>query len=286
MDGLAYYELEEELVGFDISEPQYEGDEEALAADATSRPQPPADDNKPVQIEGSNRFAGLKRQQNLDALALAYDNFRRGGGNSQDLLWDAMITYARRLMMRLEHDFADFGTSETADDFAQAVVLKCKRNIMGQAGYKPFVGNGGNFAAWFRDAVLNAKKVAAKKILKQKAKKVPLFVTAEDEDGEMQEIENPAIHRHSEIIEHGVQIPDSVVGLDRAICLLILEGRLNYKEIGEALKPRMTEEGVKKRLQRLKATLDGTGERKARAERQAARDAEWQQAAGRRGGAK
>ena len=211
----------------------------------------------------------------------AFDNRPK----SDDALYVAVFNFAKSRMFHLEKQFADTGTFETVDDYAQEVTIAIFHRLPG------FQGDGDDFMKWL-NRITTIKIDQFHKQLKDKRDYYTgLSVNAKDEDGEEDEIDNPEIYK-SGYIDNGLYIPESVTGLDRIIVgLMTIEvydpdrpnykpgtkreldpdnpkggyRGMNYAEIADSIRvsespngddwSNMTEGAVKARVNRIKARL-------------------------------
>jgi len=216
----------------------------------------------------NNKLAGTKREQNRNNLISAYEAYQRREPRSMDNLLAVVRKFAYMKLYHLEHDFKDFGSAETVDDWAQDVVFKVWQAL----DKDRFEGTPAEFYSWVHKIAFNRSTDAFNDLQDEKAIKVPLFIKSKeggDENGDDYEEENPAIYEEDGDASVAFHIPASVQGIDLTICKLLLtevrgtdgnhRGR-NYAEVGFVLG--MTEDAVKKRLSRLQQRLKAEGQQK------------------------
>lgn len=192
-----------------------------------------------------NKEAGEGRQRNRNKLIVAYEAYKRKEPGSSDNLMLTVRNFAYTKVYHLEFEFKDLGTSETADDWAQEVVLRVWQ------GLNKFHGTSEMFYSWVHKIAFNQATDAFNNLRSTKDSKVLLFEKEEDENGEIKEEENPEIHNQAGV-EFSITIPKSVQGIDLNICKLIMDG-MSYAEVADALK--MTENAVEHRLRKLRKRL-------------------------------
>lgn len=183
------------------------------------------------------------RKKTKEKLMTAYEGYQRREPGSADRLMEQVRKFAYTKVYHLEHDFENFGSSQTADDWAQNVSLAVWK------GLDKFQGTPALFYSWVHKICFNEATDAFNIVKEESLTKVALFVKSLDEDSdEKQEEINPEIYRLDER-ETMLSIPASIQGVDRNICSLIIDG-MNYAQVAEGL--RMTEGAVKMRLLRLR----------------------------------
>lgn len=212
----------------------------------------------------------VKRDKSRANLMRAFEDYKQGKSGSMDTLLQIVRKFAFTKVSHLEYerDFEEFGSAETADDWAQDVTIKVWQML------ETFHGTAAQFYSWTHKIAFNQATDAFNNLLKEKKTKVSLFVKNEedegdDHDGDGESVENPIIHDQSGY-GFSLQIPASVQGLDLTICKLLLtevrgkddqhRGR-TYAEVGHVLD--MTENAVETRLRKLRKRL--------KAEKEAAR---------------
>jgi len=212
----------------------------------------------------SNKLAAIKRGRSRNDLMSAFEAYQRREPCSMDNLLQVVRGFAYTKLYHLEHDFKDFGSAETVDDWAQDVVIKVWQAL----DKGRFEGTPAEFYSWVHKIAFNRSTDAFNDLQEEKAIKVPLFIKSEeggDENGDDYEEENPALYEENGGAGVGFHIPASVQGIDLTICKLMLtevqdqvNGEYimrprNYREVGLVLG--MTEDAVKKRLSRLQRRL-------------------------------
>ncbi len=155
-----------------------------------------------------------------------------------DLLMKLVLKFAFTKVSHLEHEhsFKDFGTAETADDWAQDVTIKVWQGLTG-TGAKQFEGTGEQFYSWVHKIAFNQATDAFNDLLEEKKTKVTMFHEIEEE-GERGSIEtfteeNPLIHAEGAGYGAGIGIPKSATGKDREICILLLTEVQDQKKNGD-----------------------------------------------------
>jgi len=236
----------------------------------------------------TDKLAELKRTKTRQNLIEAYDSYTRREAGSLDRLMVQVRKFAFTKVSHLEHEhsFKEFGTAETADDWAQEVSIKVWQGLTG-TGRKQWVPkakvkgkeltHGELFYAWVHKIANNQGADAFNDLLEEKKTKVSLFtsVDEEDEKGKVETFteENPLIHdQGAGYGRHPALIPASVTGRDREICIVlaspvseerngkyITRGR-NYAEVAQVLG--MTEAAVTLRLHRLRERVKAENEQK------------------------
>ena len=116
--------------------------------------------------------------------------------------------------LEYEHNFKEFGTAETADDWAQEVSIKVWQGLTGAGNTEIFQGTGADFYSWVHKIAFNRATDAFKGLLKEKKTKVAMFHEIEEE-GERGSIEtfteeNPLIHAEGAGYGAGIGIPKTV----------------------------------------------------------------------------
>lgn len=230
-------------------------------------------------VPPSNRLAQLKKNSMRDRVVAAYQAYSRNEPFSMDNLLKVVREFAYTKVYHLEYDFKDFGSFETADDWAQEATI----NVWLALKDGKFEGNGEQFYSWIHKIAFNRATDAFNELENARAKKVSLTVASHeggDPDAEEYEDDNPDIYSSRPadgfwvgdgVDENGnvkykrgnsfdgvFTIPKSVQGVDLSICRLILAGK-NYAQIADILE--MTETAVTKRLQKLRKRLRPEGER-------------------------
>jgi hypothetical protein len=100
----------------------------------------------------------------------------------------------------------------------------------------------------------NMKRHAYRYVIKAQTRKVPLEVEMEaGESGSFYLEDNPEIYKNQPRETYRFQIPDSIQGIDRNICLQVLDGK-DYKNVARCLNG-MTESAVKNRMEKLRHKL-------------------------------
>ena len=140
----------------------------------------------------SNKPAAAKRDRTRNDLISAYEAYQRREPLSMDRLLELVRAFAYVKLYHLEHDFKDFGSAETVDDWAQEVVINVWQNL------EKFEGNPkstpDNFYSWVHTIAYHKGTKAFACIDDERAVKVPLFRKNEDGDGEGFEVDNPEIY--------------------------------------------------------------------------------------------
>lgn len=197
---------------------------------------------------------------------------------------DKLLALVRKFvymkLYHLEHDFKDFGSAETVDDWTQDVSIRVWQSLLKDDRRSP-----ASFYAWVHKIAFNEGNAAFNKLIKEKATKVPLMVPISDEDAgtDEDEQENPELHEE-EGYSSSVRIPASVQGVDRQICNLLLttircaeDGRhrgRNYAEVGQVLN--MTEAAVESRIRQIRKNIKTDRARGEEQNKKAMADAEYE----------
>jgi hypothetical protein len=194
--------------------------------------------------------------------------------NEEEQLLKEVGAYARKKMHAdiAEYDFNSekrhpIGTRDgTGDDVAQDITIKVWR-MMRRGEIKKERG-AGSFREFIKAICQNQMKSEWRKIKVDRAMFVPLFVEVSDEDGNMEEIENPLINVIGPM-DHYFHIPWQIQGLDREI--LKWFGTFgNYAGVANELG--MTEPAVRTRVKRMREMMKPIREEQLR--RRLARDIE------------
>lgn len=195
----------------------------------------------------------------------AFEAYQRHEPFSFDELLKVVREFTYKKTYHLELEFSDFGTAETADDWAQEATIAVWMGLKDGT----FRGNSGEeFYSWVHSIAYKKRIDGFNYILGEKENKAPMFVELHeggDVDAGTFEEENPEIYHHPVINESSFSIPESITGLDKSICDLILDNK-TYAEIGELVG--ISEAAVKKRLQRLRQTEGKRREEEQKAERE------------------
>lgn len=213
-----------------------------------------------MSIERRKR-AGVRAE-----LMSAYEAYQRREPASMDKLLMVVRKFAYMKLYHLEHDFKDFGSAETVDDWTQDVSIRVWQSLLKNDNRTP-----ASFYAWVHKIAFNKGNASFNKLAAERATAVPLFVNSTlvrlgqagdgDPEDDHQE-ENPALQEEGHS-NPSVCIPKSVQGVDLTICKLLLtkvvgaedgkERGRTYADVGFVLG--MTENAVKKRLQKLRSRL-------------------------------
>jgi RNA polymerase sigma factor (sigma-70 family) len=207
-------------------------------------------------VSGDNKLAGIEREKSKVRLTACYEAYKRKEPGSADNLMLAVRALAYVKVYHLEHDFKDFGSAETADDWAQDVCVNVWSNL------DKFKGTSAIFYAWVHSIAFRKSTKAFKRLKKENDTKVQLFTSKNEDECEDEndtEQDNPEIYEGRDGYGGSVQIPAGVDRVERNICLLIRDGR-NYEEIAEEL--HMTLGAVTMRLLRLRERLQAQREQK------------------------
>lgn len=252
------------------------------------------------RLPPSQRLAALERNKKRNALISAYEAYQRQEPLSLDTLLKQVQRFAYTKVYHLEHDFRHFGSAETADDWAQDVMIKVWQKLSDGS----FKGNGEQFYAYVHKIAFNRAQKAFNKLAEAEQTKVPLTVERHeggDPDAEMYEDDNPELLKSPAtenwigdgVNEDGevkykrgadldgpriwsdwlatkassgsIDIPDTVTGKDRIVVIMIRDGQ-SYAEIAARLGD--TENAIKQRVKNLKQRLAKQREREREHERQ------------------
>ena len=213
----------------------------------------------------TDKLASLKRNSTKQALITAYQAYERKEPGSMDRLLQLVRNFAFSKVRHLEYepDFIQMGSAETADDWAQEVLIKTWQGLANNS----FRGTPEQFYAWVHKIAYRQSADAFNGLLKEKKTKVQMFTSNEeaDERGRTEKFteENPLIHADSGGYAWSKPIPAHVQGVDLQICKLLMtevqdqkkngdyfmRGR-NYAEVGFILN--MTSDAVQMRLKKLR----------------------------------
>jgi DNA-directed RNA polymerase specialized sigma24 family protein len=161
----------------------------------------------------------------------------------------AILKFAKIKMSHLEFEFGDGGCMNTVDDAAQEVVVTIFEQL------PTFKGNGKKFYSWLASVSFKWKVNLFRELTTAKDEKRPIQIETELEDGSIGMEDNPALYGFTkgQISEgHSVLIPQDIQGVDRNICLMILDGK-NQRQTADILG--LTENAVELRLRRMKSCL-------------------------------
>lgn len=221
----------------------------------------------------TNKLAATKRSTTRTKLISAYEAYQRQEPGSMDALLLLVRSFIYMKLYHLEHDFKDFGSAETVDDWTQDALLRVWQDLPKKKFDTPAL-----FYSWLHKVAFNQEADSVEYLRREKRTKVSLFVDNENENGETYEDDNPLIYADSGGCDAHPGIPANVQGIDRDICILLLtevqdmrdgeyimRGR-TYAEVGLVLG--MTEGAVKSQMQRLRKRLKK--ERSGALEREAA----------------
>lgn len=153
----------------------------------------------------------------------AYEAYVRKEPRSMDHLLKLVNEFAFLKVRHLEHDFKDFGSAETADDWAQEVSIKVWQNLE-QFANNP-ASTPASFYSWVHKIAFNQATDAFNLLYEERRIKVDLTVPVRDDYGRKkdgEEEENPKIYMNGGASDIGPSIPRSAEGLDRTICNLLL----------------------------------------------------------------
>jgi RNA polymerase sigma factor (sigma-70 family) len=204
----------------------------------------------------SDELAAIKRNTLKKRIEAAYAAYKAKEPGGADELMLAVRALAYTKVYHLEYDFKTFGSAETADDWAQDVCISV------WSGLDKFKGTSANFYAWVHRIAFRKSLKAFTQLKEESCTKVQLFTSKNEDECEDEndtEQDNPEIYEGHDGYDGGVQIPASVLGVERNICLLIRDGR-NYAEVAEDL--HMTVAAVTQRLLRLRERLQAQREQK------------------------
>jgi RNA polymerase sigma factor (sigma-70 family) len=195
----------------------------------------------------SNELAALKQEITKGKIIEAFTRYRNREPGSGDNLFKVVREFAYSKMYRLEIEFHDFGTSDTADDAAQEAVIAVWQGL---GNFKGETGRA--FYSWVNRICYSKRVDFFNEVKAQKTAKQPLVVSVSDESGETREEDNPEIYEDKGASRVTFTIPDSVQGVDKSICDLILCG-FDYARIGKELN--LTPNAVEIRLRKLRNRL-------------------------------
>lgn len=250
--------------------------------------------------EKLDQLAAKKKQGTKTQIMEAYQAYNEGKAGAMEKLMGLVRDFAYKKVYRLEIDFCDYGTAETADDWAQNICLDVMMGLQQERTPEMFY-------AWVNKLTFNHKMDATGYIMEHKDAHAKLTVDVADEDGgEVEEIDNPEIYGDGEkykasrrytrnverirkikehhsgsksakpaipVKEKGVSrtirtmhmVYTNLEGADLGICQLMSEHpNWSYARIGENLKGKLSATAVKKRVSRLRVMLQN----KARAMQQ------------------
>ena len=228
-----------------------------------------------------NNIAAIKRDRVKRALMSAYEAYQRKEPRSLDKLIALVRDFAYSKVIHLEHEFADHGTAETADDWAQEISFNAWRALD-----RGFSGNAESFYSWLHKIAFNQATDAFHYLDDHRQTFTGLAVSVNGEDGEAEEVDNPEVYaegptktttKYDDAVERKrarlesrggaisqkdrdgfvgsvSEILRNVAGLDRDICLIMLDGRdLTNAQIGAELG--LTEDAVLSRVKRIRQRM-------------------------------
>jgi DNA-directed RNA polymerase specialized sigma24 family protein len=195
----------------------------------------------------SHQLEGDKRGRTRSSLIAAYEAYQREEPGSMDILLQSVRKFATSKLIHLEHDFAEFGTAENTDDWAQEVTIKVWRGM-------DTTRTPSSFYAWVHKIAFNQASASFNNLVEEQDVHASLTKPIRDKNGE--DIGDVGVKDNPELYTGGpssrLYIPQSVQGIDLNICKLILAG-MTYAEIGEDLQ--MTEDAIWSRVKRLKKRI-------------------------------
>jgi DNA-directed RNA polymerase specialized sigma24 family protein len=232
----------------------------------------------------SDHIADTKYQQNKRNVLNAYKLYKANLNENESQFWLAVLEFAKIKLYFLELEFSNVGSSSTVDDYSQEVALSVWSNL------PSFNGESDNsFYAWLHKICYNKANVFFNDLMHTRDSKEPVTRTVHgsiDSVHYEEEVDNPVLHESQER-DFFITIPNSVQGVDRDICkLLLIDPQIDGN--GDEEKPRrkretvyariagtlgLTENAVELRLRRLRTRLRKEREEernKYRAERGAA----------------
>jgi RNA polymerase sigma factor (sigma-70 family) len=146
------------------------------------------------------------------------------------------------MLSRITKSFGDAGRCGNHDDLAQNICLKLFLK------FDEFDGTGEDYLHFVTKVIKNGRVDAAAQRKKEREIEVPFYVDETDEDGNVEEVENPVFYETS-YHQKMVSIPESIQGEDLQICRWLLTG-MKLAEI--AFEVGLTESAVKKRISRIR----------------------------------
>lgn len=209
-----------------------------------------------------------KRNSTKATINAAYANFIAGKTGGPGLL-ELVKDFAYNKVYKIEREFKDFGTSQTADDWAQEVVV----DVWGSLQKGHFKGEPDAFYPWLHRLVYNKAIDAFNYVLDEKkgktqkvnhvdeegnpivveirvGGKVPLEVEGQGDDGEDDVFDNPLLFEGRGGVAAPFAIPKEITDpIDILILDLIYDGQ-SQDEIAEFTD--MTLAAIRKRLLRIK----------------------------------
>lgn len=195
--------------------------------------------------QGTNPVAESKRIRGREQLIKLYTAHQRQVPGSLERLLDEVRKFAYTKVYHLEVDFKNIGTSETADDWAQEVTIKVWQ------GLNDFNGTPELFYSWVHKIAFNQATEAFGYLKKESELKVPLMVKSSDDKEEGVEEINPLLYKDDpDTVNY--RLPNFIKGVDRNICLLIIDG-MTYAQAAVVLN--MTKSAIESRVRRLRNTL-------------------------------
>ena len=162
-----------------------------------------------------NPIAGIVRGQTKSKLTQAYIDYVADKSEATtNALFSQVLKFAKGKLYRLELDFADFGTAETADDFAQDATIKVLENL------HTFSGKASSFYPWVHRLVFVTRAEGFNTIKEQKQEKVSLLREVGDEDyNRVNSEQNPKVKLERspsmDLIDNRVRAFLSVIELHR-----------------------------------------------------------------------
>lgn len=166
----------------------------------------------------ADKLAGIKREKLKQKLMDAYESYQRGEKDGLDILLTRVREFVYSKVYHLEHEFRDTGSAETADDWAQDVLLDVWQAL------PSFNDTPEAFYSWVHKAAFNKASKSFNHLQEHKDTFVKLSIASEDEEGGEEEVDNPAIYSNQ---ENPVQfsLPPDLTKDDRKIIYAILRGK-------------------------------------------------------------
>lgn len=181
----------------------------------------------------------LVYKRNRKAVEQAYQEFIDGADEAESKLFQIVLDFAKGKVSSALFDSPE--STLTADDHAQEVVIRVWEKL------GEFIGDAPNFYSWLNRVCYVEGAHAINSVTEEFGRREPLFIESEDDPGVFED--NPLLTQSEQYIEHRVELPEFIQGIDLQICTLIRSG-YSYKNIGILLE--ISEKAVELRIKRMR----------------------------------
>lgn len=227
---------------------------------------------------------GKKRNTIKDTITNLYIHWKSDPDLYSILFWKAVTDFAVMKLRNREFEFADMGSSNTSEDYAQEIVIKVMTALEPGAA-NGFKGDEKNFYAWlhricytqsiefFRELkmqksggkALKGKHQRVEDWERTQGKAESMFSTFEDTEGELEGGENPEVHEEEAGSPYGMPTDvfrwvmlknssdDLVDPRTRTILRLLIQWK-SYQAVADALG--MSVNAVQKKLYRFSNKME------------------------------